>query len=121
LLAAKLIPDPFYADNELHLSWIHQSDWLYETYFNLPGEVDPAKPLFLVFDGLDTIAEIVLNEQPLAKTDNMFRQYRFSVSEALKPENNHLQIFFSSPTTAGQKQEQEHGKLPSARHSERAY
>jgi beta-mannosidase len=57
LLNAGLIPDPFYSDNELRLKWIHEGDWEYQTTFDLPDELDLQKPLFLVFEGLDTIAE----------------------------------------------------------------
>lgn len=121
LLNAGLIPDPFYADNEISLKWVHESDWLYETTFDLPDELDLQKPLFLVFEGLDTIAEIILNDEPLAKTDNMFRQYRFASESRLNRTNNRLQIRFASPTRYGGLLEQKHGKLPVALNSERVY
>ena len=38
----------------------------------------------LVFDGLDTVAQVVFNQQLLAETDNMFVRYRFDVRQLLK-------------------------------------
>jgi beta-mannosidase len=35
LLENKLIPDPFYRDNESRLQWIGESDWEYQTTFDL--------------------------------------------------------------------------------------
>src|SRR5579864_1589703 len=34
LLQNKLIPEPFYQDNETRLQWIGESDWEYQTTFN---------------------------------------------------------------------------------------
>ncbi len=35
LLANKLIPDPYYRDNESKLQWIDKEDWEYKTIFNV--------------------------------------------------------------------------------------
>ena len=35
LIANKLIPDPFYRDNETRLQWIGESDWEYRTTFTV--------------------------------------------------------------------------------------
>src|SRR5215831_8413329 len=35
LLQNKLIPEPFYQDNESRLQWIGESDWEYQTTFEL--------------------------------------------------------------------------------------
>jgi beta-mannosidase len=118
---AGLIPDPFYEENEKKLSWIHESDWNYVNYFELPVEINPERPLTLVCEGLDTIAKIYLNDKLLGKTENMFREYHFPVKEIIKAKKNKLTICFYSPVRIGRKMEMKYGKLPVALASERAY
>jgi beta-mannosidase len=100
LLAAHLIPDPFYGDNESRLQWIGLTDWEYRTTF----QVDPAtlqhEHVDLVFDGLDTFAEVLLNDEPILSADNMFRCWRVPAKPLLKPGANTLRIVFRSPVTS---------------------
>lgn len=121
LFNAKIIPDPFCADNELKLKWIHQNEWLYWTKFDLPDEITLDAPVYLIFEGLDTISEIYLNGNIIGRSENMFRSYRFQVKKYLKTKGNILMVSFESPTTYGQKLEKERGKLPVALNSERVY
>ncbi|HEX6880305.1 MAG TPA: glycoside hydrolase family 2 protein, partial [Terriglobales bacterium] len=97
LLRNKLIPDPFYRDNESKLQWIGLSDWEYQTEFN----VDPATlqrgHVELVFSGLDTYATVYLNDSEILKADNMFRRWRVPVKEKLHAGKNTLRIVFYSP------------------------
>src|SRR5579859_5606897 len=65
-----VIPDPFYRLHERDVAWVDDSDWTYETTFDLEEETDG--DLYLRFLGLDTIAEIRLNGDLLGQTDNMF-------------------------------------------------
>src|SRR4030095_3173910 len=79
LLNNKLIDDPFYRDNEKKLQWIGKTDWEYQTSFNLAPEMLAKTKLELVFEGLDTYTNILLNGEPLLTTDNMFRTWRIDV------------------------------------------
>jgi len=112
LLAAGRIPDPFYGTNEKDLQWIGELDWDYKTQFDIDN-----KTLFqrdrieLVFDGIDTFAQIILNGKKIGQSDNMFREYRFDVKGILKEKNNILQVNFKSPLKSSQKLEQKHDKL----------
>lgn len=38
----------------------------------------------LVFYGVDTVADILLNGSPLGTTDNMFVRYKYNVKDILK-------------------------------------
>ena len=121
LLMAEVIDDPFYADNEKGLTWIHESDWVYQTEFDLPSEREENGELFLVFDGLDTIATIELNGNLVGDATNMFRKFRFPVKHLLKPKENTLQILFKSPTRIGNDLINKYGVLHAVRFEERVY
>ncbi|MFI9274511.1 glycoside hydrolase family 2 protein [Kitasatospora sp. NPDC052896] len=81
LLAAGLIPDPFLDRNELDVAWVGRADWRYDTV--LPAPAVGFERTDLVFDGLDTVAEITLRGQRLGSTRNMHRGYRFDVTGLL--------------------------------------
>src|SRR5579863_1071761 len=99
LLAARLIPDPFYGDNEARLQWIGLTDWEYHTTFEVDAATLQHEHVDLVFDGLDTFAEVFLNDQPVLTADNMFRRWRIAVRPLLEAGPNTLRIVFHSPVT----------------------
>ncbi len=96
LLANKLIPDPFYRDNEKKLQWIEKENWEYQTTFSVPASLWSYKELDIVFDGLDTYADVYLNGHLILQADNMFRQWKAGVKKLLKPGSNKLYILFRS-------------------------
>jgi beta-mannosidase len=96
LLAHKLIPDPFYRDNESKLQWIDREDWEYKTVFNVDAQTFSRKNIELVFDGLDTYADVYLNGKLILQADNMFRGWTVNVKPLIKRTNNILLIKFSS-------------------------
>jgi beta-mannosidase len=100
LLAARLIPDPFYGDNESRLQWIGLTDWEYRTTFQVDASTLQHEHVDLGFEGLDTYAEVFLNEQPVLTADNMFRRWRIAAKPLLKPGPNTLRIVFHSPVTS---------------------
>lgn len=78
LLAAGLIPDPFLGRGEAEVAWVGRRDWTYETELRPgPGGHERTE---LVFDGLDTVAEILLDGRTLGRARNMHRSYRFDVT-----------------------------------------
>jgi len=98
LLALERIPDPFVGDNERRVQWVAERDWVYQTSFTCTEELLSEEKVFLVCDGLDTLATVVLNGHELGHTDNMFRRYQWEVKPLLKAKGvNELTIIFSSP------------------------
>ena len=83
LLANGRIPDPFVGDNEKRVQWVAESDWVYRANFSCPSEYFNEEKIFLVCDGLDTLATVVLNGHELGRTDNMFRRYEWEVKAYL--------------------------------------
>jgi len=97
LLANKLIDDPFYRDNEKKQQWIGKTDWEYRTTFNVTPQTLQSQNVALVFEGLDTYAQVFLNDQVLLNADNMFRTWRVDAKPLLKAGANTLRIVFRSP------------------------
>jgi beta-mannosidase len=100
LLALGQIPDPFVADNELSVQWVAERDWIYKVHFMVDKAMLDEDKLFLVCDGLDTLASVALNGQALGDTDNMFRRYRWDVSDAVKLGQNEVLVEFASTVNA---------------------
>jgi len=98
LMANGCIPDPFAADNEKRVQWVAETDWAYRTSFTCTDGLLSEEKVWLVCDGLDTLATVVLNDHELGHTDNMFRQYQWEVKSFLNAKGaNDLTIVFSSP------------------------
>ncbi len=93
----KLIDDPFYRDNEQKQQWIGKTDWEYQTSFNVTPEILKRDRIDLVFEGLDTYANVFLNDVSLLNADNMFRTWRTDSKQLLKLGSNTLRIRFRSP------------------------
>ena len=105
LLALGRIPDPFVGDNERRVAWVAEADWEYRHQFAVTPELLRQPHIWLVCDGLDTLATVTLNGHVLGSTANMFRQYRWDVKPLLKAEGNELRIEFASVVNyAAQKQ-----------------
>ena len=96
LLTNKLIPDPFYRDNEVKLQWIEKEDWEYKTSFRPTKNILSKKNIELVFDGLDTYADVYLNGKLVLQANNMFRQWKVDVKDILTGGRNSLIIYFHS-------------------------
>lgn len=94
LLRAGLIPDPFFGTNERDLQWIERRDWRYRGHFSVPPELLAHQKLELVFEGLDTLAEISLNGIGLGRTENMFTRHVFEIRRCIQPADNLLEITF---------------------------
>ncbi|HYJ91785.1 MAG TPA: glycoside hydrolase family 2 protein, partial [Pyrinomonadaceae bacterium] len=89
--------DPFYRDNEKRLQWIGKTDWEYRTNFNVSAELLKRRNIEIVFHGLDTYANVFLNDAPVLSADNMFRTWRVDIKKFLKPGQNTIRIRFRSP------------------------
>ncbi|MGI2259817.1 beta-mannosidase [Shewanella sp. GXUN23E] len=97
LMAAGVIDDPFYGDNENKVQWVSEKDWVYRKAFIVDNALLEKPGIYLVADGLDTYCEIFLNGQVLASTRNMFVGYRFDCKALLRSGENVLELVFKSP------------------------
>jgi len=115
LLANKLIDDPYFGTNEHDLQWIDKTDWEYKTILTVDEELFFKKIIILNFKGLDTYAEVYLNDTLILSADNMFRSWKVSCKNQLKPSDNDLRLLFKSPVRKGlEKLEQQGYPLPAS-------
>ncbi len=96
LLANKLIPAPFYRDNERKLQWIDTLNWTYKKTFDVDAKTFGQENIELIFDGLDTYADVYLNSTLILQANNMFRGFTVEVKAILKRKSNELKIIFYS-------------------------
>jgi beta-mannosidase len=101
LLANKLIPDPFFADNEKKVQWVENEDWEYRSEFSCDKKLLSQNNIELKFEGLDTYARVYLNDKLIIECDNMFRSWTIPVKKHLKEGNNALVIVFGSAVKKG--------------------
>jgi beta-mannosidase len=96
LLRNGVIPDPFFQDNDTRLQWIGLTDWEYRGMFQASSTTLAHEHVDLVFDGLDTFADVYVNDQPVLHADNMFRRWRVPAKTLLKAGPNTIRVVFHS-------------------------
>ncbi|KPI10469.1 Beta-mannosidase [Actinobacteria bacterium OK074] len=107
LLAAGVIPDPFLGRNETGVEWVAHREWTYERDLNATAAHERTD---LVLDGLDTVAEILLDGRLLGRVRNMHRSHRFDVTGL----HGRLTVRFASAYTAAEEVHDLVGERPAA-------
>lgn len=111
LRRADLIPDPNLDDNEKVVAWVGRTDWSLQRKVGiLAGD---AERVDLVFEGIDTVAQIEVDGVEIGRTRNMHRSYRFDVTEFAGAERD-LMVRFTSAYTEAEKWQAELGRRPNA-------
>lgn len=115
LMRNGIIGHPFTAQNEWGCQWVDESEWVYQTSFDwLPDAGLPTRKL--LFEGLDTICSIYLNEVLLAHHDNMFVPLEIDVSNALVEGTNLLRVVFESAVKVGDQRRNAYFEQEGLRH-----
>lgn len=97
LLRHGIIEDPFYGKNELEVQWVGEEPWVYTISFIPEAHTLDKENIDLVFEGLDTYADVFLNDSLILQADNMFRSWKVDVKDLLRSGENRLKVFFSPP------------------------
>lgn len=84
LLSAGQMEDPFWRDNEIQALKIMENDFIYSCEFSVTDDLLKADANMLHFDGIDTIADIMLNGSHLGHARNMHRIWEYDVTGILK-------------------------------------
>ncbi|RDI70189.1 beta-mannosidase [Halopelagius longus] len=117
LLAAGEIPDPYYADNELDLQWVGETDWVYERTVELDEAFLDEESVLLRCEGLDTVATVEVNGTVVGETANMHRCYEFDAAEALVTGENEIRVAFDSPVEYSRERAEAHDyEVPTLRY-----
>ncbi len=99
LLRLHMLPNPFYGTNEKDIQWVENEDWQYKTSFNVTADQLQYEGAQMIFEGLDTYADVYLNGSHILKSDNMFIGHTVPVKDILREGENLLQVRFHSPIT----------------------
>jgi beta-mannosidase len=82
LMAAGELEFLYYGDAIARNKWTKEKEWWYQREFTVSAQ-DLSEVSELVFKGIDTMASIYLNGEKIGRCENMFREYRFDVSDKL--------------------------------------
>ena len=96
LYEAKLIPDPYFAQNEKLTQWPSRADWIFSRSFTLPDGFSSAKAVTLRLEDVDCFATVKVNGHEAGKTSNRFQRYDFDVKPFLKAGENKIEALFES-------------------------
>lgn len=103
LLSNGKIPDPFFRQQYLESQWVENEEWEYSCRFVIDKEFLERDQVELVFEGLDTFANVSLNNIPVLRACNMYREWNAEVKAHLKEGENTLLVHFLSPVRSGEK------------------
>jgi beta-mannosidase len=99
LLKLGEVPDPFVGMNEIHMHRLEEKDWVYRREFELRERDLARSQVDLVFEGIDTYADVYLNDWYLGRAEDMFMPYRYDVTDIVTPGKNVLEVRLFSPLT----------------------
>ncbi len=112
LLTARLIDDPYIADNELKQFWIGSAGWRYEKAFEVDAALLGQEQIDLACDGLDTVATIYINGTEIGRGEDQHLRYRFDIKSALQAGKNTIAIVFDAPLPYAQAMRKRLGAQP---------
>ena len=88
--------DPYWKDNEDAICSLMEKDYEYQCTFQ-GEETEDLSNAFLRFEGLDTVADIYLNNVHVGNAESMHRIWEYSVKDILLSGENTLKVVFHSP------------------------
>lgn len=103
LVRAGILPDPEKGMNGLAAFAWEKCQWLYTRRFTAPA-LAPCERAVLVFDGIDTLADVFLNGKKVGEASSMVIPHRFDVTQYLKQnDENTVQVLLRSLAVAKEK------------------
>lgn len=96
LLRNENMENPYWKDNEDAICSLMEKDYEYQCTFQ-GEETSELSSVFLRFEGLDTVADIYLNNVHLGNAESMHRIWEYSVKDILLSGENTLKVVFHSP------------------------
>ena len=96
LLAAGLLEDMNWRDNEASQQWVAEKDWVYRREFEVDADFLACQKILLECQGLDTLATVRINGHEVLHADNMFRTWEADAKKVLVAGTNDISIYFHS-------------------------
>lgn len=93
LMKHGIIPDPFIGANEEAVQWVSDKTWEYITILE-PEMLEGFSVNELVFEGLDTHAEIFLKDSLILRCNNQFRRWVIPLNEGSIKAATELKVIF---------------------------
>ncbi|XP_074621732.1 beta-mannosidase-like [Acropora palmata] len=90
------IPNPYFRFNDVHYRWIAYDNWTYTRTLEVSEALHSKRQVVLVFEGLDTVATVLVNGIKVGQSANMFHRYIFDAKGALKTGLNMIEVRFIS-------------------------
>lgn len=97
LQQAGIIDSLYWAMNPRKYNDVGDTSWLYQTEFQVSHTQSSYVNKTIVFEGIDTYADVYLNDSLILVTDNMFLQYEANVAGVIKEGSNILRVKVKSP------------------------
>lgn len=99
LLDGNWIPDPYYRDNELKVLPLMDNDFCYTTAFSVEEEMCSCGRLFLRFEGIDTLADIYVDDIWIGSACNMHRIWEYDLldGDGIREGTHTLKVVLHSP------------------------
>lgn len=97
LLNDNLIEDPFYRDNEYAIRDLCDEDCEFYTKICITKEEVKNDKIILKFNGVDTIADLYVNDRFIGSMNNMHRSFEFNIKKNIKVGSNEIRLNIKSP------------------------
>jgi len=97
MLSQGLMEDPFHGMNEKKALEMMAGGCVFRKRFAHPDGIPDGSRIELVFESIDTVSEVVLNGERLARTANMHRRWAFDVTDQLVAGENVLEVRIEDP------------------------
>ncbi|MHB8131278.1 MAG: beta-mannosidase [Mobilitalea sp.] len=99
LLTNDRLGDPFWRENEYEARELFRKDYEFHREFAISKELFEKDKIELHCYGLDTLAELYINDILLAKTNNMHRTWILDCKSLLTIGENQIKVVFRAPIT----------------------
>lgn len=110
LLAAKLIPNPFWGCNETNVQWVGRHDWTISRTFEVSQELLDKKDVILRLEDCDTFCTVRINGVVVGKATDRFQRYDFDVKKHLRIGENRIEGSFESAERIGNERRAAYGR-----------
>lgn len=97
LLSVKLMPDPYYGENEEKVRELSLYDYEYSRDFEVTQNLLQSDKVMIVFEGIDTIADIYVNDTFIFNAENFHLAYEYDIKAILKKGINSIKVVLHSP------------------------